>query len=134
MGAITYREGGAIPDKQLAKLAAALGVPAATIPRPVHLLAVAGVISAWDGARLVGLARLVGDLQTWRSASRSASTPPTGSTGSATRSWGARWRVAGPRRCWCCWRAPREAAFYAPFGFTEPVQAHLRPAPSVPGA
>jgi hypothetical protein len=29
---------------------------------------------------------------------------------------------------------PEEAAFYAPFGFTEPVQALLRPAPSAPGA
>ncbi|HET8627331.1 MAG TPA: GNAT family N-acetyltransferase [Thermomicrobiales bacterium] len=61
MGAITYREGGAIPAKQLRDLAAALGAGDGDLPTPAQLLASAAVASAWDGARLVGLARLVGD-------------------------------------------------------------------------
>ena len=134
MGAITYREGGAIPDKQLTELAAALGVPAAEIPRPAQLLAAAGVVSAWDGARLVGLARLVGDLQTL------AVLLPVG-VHPAYRHHGIGHALVGRALARCgatpvlvLLAHPEEAAFYAPFGFTEPVQALLRPVPAAPGA
>src|SRR5690348_16924508 len=60
---VEFREGGAIPAKQLACLAAALGQPAVAV-EPAQLLDSMLVVSAWDGARLVGLARLVGDGRT----------------------------------------------------------------------
>ena len=134
MGAITYREGGAIPDRQLAELATALGVPAAEIPRPAQLLAAAGVVSAWDGARLVGLARLVGDLQTL------AVLLPVG-VHPAYRQHGIGRELVGRALARCGATPvlvqlvrPEQAAFYAPFGFSEPVQALLRPAPAASGA
>jgi GNAT superfamily N-acetyltransferase len=134
VGAITYREGGAIPDRQLAELAAALGVPAAAIPRPAQLLAAAAVVSAWDGARLVGLARLVGDLETL------AVLQPVG-VHPAYRQHGIGHALVGRALARCeatpvlvLLARPEEAAFYAPFGFTEPVQALLRPVPAAPGA
>ena len=129
METITYRVGGAIPAKQLAELAAALGLPADAIPQPEQLRASAHVVSAWDGARLVGLGRLLGDRRTRLVVQAVAADP-------AYRHHGIGSELV--RRCLAgdgdapvlvLLADPGEAAFYAPFGFTEPVQALLRPAP-----
>ena len=128
METITYREGGVIPAKQLAALAAALGRPADQIPDSEQLRASAHVVSAWDGARLVGLGRLLGDRRTLLVLQAVVVDP-------AYRHHGIGSEVV--RRCLAddggapvlvLLAEPGEAAFYAPFGFTEPVQALLRSA------
>lgn len=128
MGAITYREGGAIPEKQLATLAAALGLLADQLPDAEQLRASARVVSAWEAARLVGLGRLLGDGRTLLVLQAVVVDP-------AYRHHGIGSELV--RRCLTGWgdasvlvllAEPGEAAFYAPFGFTQPVQALLRPA------
>ncbi len=127
MSAITYRTGGAIPAKQLGELAAALGVPRRQVPQPDQLLASACVLSAWDGARLVGVARLLGDQRTLL-VLQPVSVHP------AYRHHGIGSELV--RRCLAGCAGvpvlvllahPEEAAFYAHFGFTQPVQVLLRP-------
>ena len=61
MAQIDVREGGAIPEKQLRELFAALGWDELSGLLPDLLLNSTFVISAWDGARLVGMARVVSD-------------------------------------------------------------------------
>lgn len=61
MGRVDYRDGGAIPDKQLLELFAALGWTHLNDLLPQLLLNSTYVASAWDGARLVGLSRVVSD-------------------------------------------------------------------------
>ncbi len=61
MGAIDIREGGAIPEKQVKHLFAALGWGHYDALLPQMLLNSTFVVSAWDEARLVGLARVVSD-------------------------------------------------------------------------
>ena len=61
MTQVDIREGGAIPEKQVRELFAALGWGQYDGLLPDLLLNSTFVISAWDGARLVGLARVVSD-------------------------------------------------------------------------
>lgn len=61
MTQIDIREGGAIPEKQLRELFTALGWDALADLLPDLLLNSTFVVSAWDGARLVGLARVISD-------------------------------------------------------------------------
>jgi GNAT superfamily N-acetyltransferase len=61
MAQIDIREGGAIPEKQLRELFAALGWGDLSDLLPDLLLNSTFVVSAWDGARLVGLARVISD-------------------------------------------------------------------------
>lgn len=61
MGAIDIREGGAIPEKQVKELFAALGWGHLDALLPQLLLNSTFVVSAWDEARLVGMARVVSD-------------------------------------------------------------------------
>ena len=130
MEPITSRAGGVIPAKQLAELAAALGLPADAVPQPEQLRASAHVVSAWDGARLVGLGRLLGDRRTLLVLQAVAVDPAYRHHGIGS---------ALVRRCLAAdggapvlvlLAEPGEAAFYAPFGFTRPVQALLRPVPA----
>jgi GNAT superfamily N-acetyltransferase len=58
---IDLRDGGAIPEKQVNELFAALGWTAFVGLLPDLLLNSTYVVSAWDGARLVGMARVVSD-------------------------------------------------------------------------
>ena len=128
MSAITYREGGVIPDKQLGDLARALGVPAAAIPGPEQLRASAQVVSAWDGARLVGLTRLLGDWRTLLVLQAVVVDPAYRHHGIGTELVRRCLAGGGAVPVLVLLAEPREAAFYASFGFTEPVQALLRPA------
>ncbi len=61
MAQVDIREGGAIPEKQLRELFAALGWDDLVGLLPDLLLNSTFVVSAWDGARLVGLSRVVSD-------------------------------------------------------------------------
>ena len=61
MTQIDLRDGGAIPEKQVNELFAALGWTAFVGLLPDLLLNSTYVVSAWDGARLVGMARVVSD-------------------------------------------------------------------------
>lgn len=65
MGAVTIREGGAIPQKQVATLLLALGRGAQVARLDGRLADVLHhstfVVSAWDGAVLVGAARVISD-------------------------------------------------------------------------
>lgn len=61
MAQIDIREGGAIPEKQLRELFTVLGWEELSALLPDLLLNSTFVVSAWDGARLVGLARVVSD-------------------------------------------------------------------------
>jgi ribosomal protein S18 acetylase RimI-like enzyme len=65
MGAVTIREGGAIPQKQVATLLLALGRDAQVARFDGRLADVLNnstfVVSAWDGAVLVGAARVISD-------------------------------------------------------------------------
>lgn len=65
MGTVTIREGGAIPQKQVADLLLALGRDAQVARLDGRLADVLNhstfVVSAWDGATLVGAARVVSD-------------------------------------------------------------------------
>lgn len=61
MAHIDLREGGAIPEKQVKELFAALGWHQFDGLLPDLLLNSTYVVSAWDGARLVGMARVVSD-------------------------------------------------------------------------
>ena len=61
MAQIDLREGGAIPEKQVKELFAALGWTEFDGLFPELLLNSTYVVSAWDGARLVGMARVVSD-------------------------------------------------------------------------
>ncbi|HEY8596866.1 MAG TPA: GNAT family N-acetyltransferase [Thermomicrobiales bacterium] len=61
MAQVDIREGGAIPEKQLRELFAALGWDDLIGLLPDLLLNSTFVVSAWDGARLVGLSRVVSD-------------------------------------------------------------------------
>lgn len=61
MAQIDIREGGAIPEKQVKELFAVLGWGQFEGLLPDLLLNSTFVVSAWDGARLVGLARVVSD-------------------------------------------------------------------------
>ena len=61
MAQIDLREGGAIPEKQVKELFAALGWTEFEGLLPALLLNSTYVVSAWDGARLVGMARVVSD-------------------------------------------------------------------------
>ena len=61
MAQIDIREGGAIPEKQVKELFAALGWGEFDGLLPELLLNSTYVVSAWDGARLVGMARVVSD-------------------------------------------------------------------------
>ena len=61
MAQIDIREGGAIPEKQVNELFAALGWRQLGGLLPDLLLNSTYVVSAWDGARLVGMARVVSD-------------------------------------------------------------------------
>jgi predicted N-acetyltransferase YhbS len=58
---VDIREGGAIPEKQAKELFAALGWQRFDALLPQLLLNSTFVVSAWDGAKLVGLARVVSD-------------------------------------------------------------------------
>ena len=129
MGAITYRAGGAIPEKQLHDLAAALGLPAAQIPTSEQLRASAYVASAWDGARLVGLGRLLGDGRTLLVLQAVVVDPAYRHHGIGSELVRRCLAADGDAPVLVLLAEPGEAAFYAPFGFTQPVQALLRPAP-----
>lgn len=61
MAQIDIREGGAIPEKQVKQLFEALGWTEFDGLLPELLLNSTHVVSAWDGARLVGMARVVSD-------------------------------------------------------------------------
>lgn len=61
MGVVDIREGGAIPEKQVKELFAALGWAQYDRLLPDLLLNSTFVVSAWDEARLVGMARVVSD-------------------------------------------------------------------------
>jgi GNAT superfamily N-acetyltransferase len=61
MAQVDIREGGAIPEKQLRELFAVLGWDHLVGLLPDLLLNSTFVVSAWDGARLVGLSRVVSD-------------------------------------------------------------------------
>lgn len=61
MAQIDIREGGAIPEKQLRELFTALGWDELSGLLPDLLLNSTFVVSAWDGAHLVGLARVISD-------------------------------------------------------------------------
>jgi len=65
MAELTIREGGAIPDKQVAALLEALGRGAQVVRLDGRLAEVLHnstfVVSAWDGALLVGAARVISD-------------------------------------------------------------------------
>ena len=61
MAQIDIRDGGAIPEKQAKALFAALGWTEFEGLLPELLLNSTYVVSAWDGARLVGIARVVSD-------------------------------------------------------------------------
>ena len=61
MAQIDLRDGGAIPEKQVNELFAALGWTEFDGLLPELLLNSTYVVSAWDGARLVGMARVVSD-------------------------------------------------------------------------
>lgn len=61
MAQVDIREGGAIPEKQLRELFAVLGWDDLVGLLPDLLLNSTFVVSAWDGARLVGLSRVVSD-------------------------------------------------------------------------
>ena len=61
MAGIDIREGGAIPEKQVKQLFAALGWSHYDALLPELLLNSTFVVSAWDEARLVGIARVVSD-------------------------------------------------------------------------
>ncbi len=65
MGALTIREGGAIPQKQVVALLLALGRDAQVARLDGRLADVLNhstfVVSAWDGAVLVGAARVISD-------------------------------------------------------------------------
>lgn len=58
---VDIREGGAIPEKQVRALFAVLGWEQYDELLPHLLLNSTFVVSAWDEARLVGLARVVSD-------------------------------------------------------------------------
>lgn len=61
MAQIDLRDGGAIPEKQVRELFAALGWDELGALLPQLLLNSTYVVSAWDGARLVGMARVISD-------------------------------------------------------------------------
>ncbi len=61
MAQVDIRDGAAIPEKQLRELFAALGWDHLVGLLPDLLLNSTYVVSAWDGARLVGLSRVVSD-------------------------------------------------------------------------
>ena len=65
MAELTIRKGGAIPDKQVAALLEALGRGAQVVRLDGRLAEVLHnstfVVSAWDGALLVGAARVISD-------------------------------------------------------------------------
>jgi GNAT superfamily N-acetyltransferase len=61
MAPVEIREGGAIPEKQVRELFDALGWSHYNDLLPDLLLNSTYVVSAWDEARLVGLARVVSD-------------------------------------------------------------------------
>ncbi len=61
MAQIDLRDGGAIPEKQVKELFAALGWTEFDGLLPDLLLNSTYVVSAWDAARLVGMARVVSD-------------------------------------------------------------------------
>jgi len=128
MEPITYRAGGVIPAKQLADLAAALGLPADAIAQPEQLRASAHVVSAWDGARLVGLGRLLGDRRTLLVLQAVVVDPTYRHHGIGSELVRRCLAADGDAPVLVLLAEPGEAAFYAPFGFTEPVQALLRPA------
>ena len=61
MAQVDIREGGAIPEKQLRELFSVLDWDHLIGLLPDLLLNSTFVVSAWDGARLVGLSRVVSD-------------------------------------------------------------------------
>ena len=96
MAQVDIREGGAIPEKQLRELFAALGWDDLVGLLPDLLLNSTFVVSAWDGARLVGLSRVVSD-RVYISTLQQVGVHPT----TSDMAWGPIWSAAasiGSRR------------------------------------
>ena len=136
MAAIAFREGGAIPHKQVAALFAALGRAdevARLDGRLAELLHNSTyVVSAWDGATLVGAARVVSD-RVAASVVQHVGVRPDyqhhGIGGELLRRCLARF---GHTAILVLLDNPGDAGFYAHFGFQSTGLAMVRPADVAP--
>lgn len=133
---VTIREGGAVPHKQVADLLVALG-RAEQVARLDGRLAdllhnSTYVVSAWDGAALVGAARVISD-EVAVSLLQHVGVHPDyrrrGIGGELLRRCLARF---GHTRIVALTDDPADAGFYARFGFQPTEQAMLRPAGTGP--
>ena len=104
MGAVTIREGGAIPQKQVATLLLALGRDAQVARLDGRLADVLNnstfVVSAWDGAALVGAARVISDGIAVALCSTSACARTTRGAASGAICCGAAWTATATPRSW----------------------------------
>jgi N-acetylglutamate synthase-like GNAT family acetyltransferase len=131
MAAVTFREGGAIPHKQIAALFTALGrgdEVARLDGRLTELLHHSTfVVSAWDGAMLVGAARVVSD-RVAVSLVQNVGVHPAyqhhGIGGELLRRCLARF---GHTELVVLLDKPADAGFYAHFGFRHAGHAMTRP-------
>jgi ribosomal protein S18 acetylase RimI-like enzyme len=127
MAQIDLREGGAIPEKQVKELFAALGWTEFDGLLPDLLLNSTYVVSAWDGARLVGMARVVSDRVYISTLQQVGVHPDYQQQGLGSEL---------VRRCMAQFAHTQflltyddrsQIAFYARFGFTETANAMIRP-------
>lgn len=133
MAQIDLREGGAIPEKQVKELFAALGWTAFDGLLPDLLLNSTYVVSAWDGARLVGMARVVSDRVYISTLQQVGVHPDYQQQGLGSEL---------VRRCMAQFAHTQflltyddrsQIPFYARFGFTETANAMIRPRNRNPG-
>jgi N-acetylglutamate synthase-like GNAT family acetyltransferase len=127
MAQIDLREGGAIPEKQVKELFAALGWTDFDGLLPDLLLNSTYVVSAWDGARLVGMARVVSDRVYISTLQQVGVHPDYQQQGLGSEL---------VRRCMAQFAHTQflltyddrsQISFYARFGFTETANAMIRP-------
>jgi ribosomal protein S18 acetylase RimI-like enzyme len=127
MTQIDLREGGAIPEKQVNELFVALGWTEFDGLLPDLLLNSTYVVSAWDSARLVGMARVVSDRVYFSTLQQVGVHPDYQRQGLGSEL---------VRRCIARFAHTQfllnydhesQVAFYARFGFTKTSSAMIRP-------
>ena len=134
MAHIDLRDGGAIPEKQVKELFAALGWTGFDGLLPDLLLNSTYVVSAWDGARLVGMARVVSDRVSVSTLQQVGVHPDYQRQGLGSEL---------VRRCMARFGHTEflltiddesNVTFYSRFGFTKTAAAMIRPRDRNPGA
>lgn len=127
MAQIDLREGGAIPEKQVRELFAALGWTAFDGLLPDLLLNSTYVVSAWDGARLVGMARVVSDRVYIATLQQVGVHPDYQRQGLGSELVRRCMDRFGHTQFILNYDDRSQISFYARFGFTETTNAMIRP-------